>query len=783
MATRKTKKQRARNQKKSTRQQKSRQNNAGGGLGFACLLRPRSLRWWLASLLLLSGVYVFYLDAQVLKRFEGRMWQLPAKVYARPLELYAGKSVNLEQIKYELELLGYTSQQQLPTQVGHYHHWRSSIDVMTRGYAFWDDEEPSRLVRIKLDRGVVASITTISSGEDVAILRFEPAYIAGIFPQHGEDRYLLDIDDVPDAFLKILILTEDRRFFEHIGVDLYAIARAFVANLKAGRTVQGGSTLTQQLVKNLYLSSERSLIRKVNEAIMAILLELHYDKRTILQTYLNEIYLGQDRNRAIHGFGLASQYYFSRPLNQLDYDQLALLVAMVKGASYYHPVRQQARATQRRNVVLKSMLQQGVISDAQYKNLIQKDIVVTRHKRRTKYPAFMDLVKRQLKLYYDEEDLRAEGLNIYTTLDPMIQRQVEQAINKTLNGVFGHKKDIQLASVVASHGSGDVLAVVGDASPKYAGFNRALDAKRQIGSLIKPIVYLTALSEPSRYTLASLIDDSPLTLTNELGVQWAPDNYDETFVGNITLFDALLQSRNVPAVKAGIDIGLGAISKTFIALGADSRLRLLPSMTLGAVELTPFEVTGMYQTMAAEGFHTPLHSVYSVTDKHGKALTRTSIDVARHIDQRPLSLINYSLMQNTLEGTARRLKYELDVDAAGKTGTSDDLRDSWFAGFTGDLVSVVWMGYDDNRPSGLTGSSGALRIWSAQMQAISHSSYRPQWADDVEFVSIDRQSGLLGGDSCENTVQLPFIAGSRPLQYAECAAQKNKSWFDELFGN
>ncbi len=734
----------------------------------------------LLGLVLLAASWVAWLDHQVRQRFEGRMWQLPAKVYARPLELYEGKRVTQQQLLYELELLAYRKQAQPPQQPGQYALRGNSFDVMTRGYRFADGEEPSRLLRIEIRNGMVSAIRDLQRQQTVAVMRFEPAYIDGIFPQHGEDRYLLELDEVPDAFLKILILTEDRRFFEHIGVDLHAIARALVVNLKAGRTVQGGSTLTQQLVKNLYLDSERSLLRKINEALMAVLLELHYDKRTILQTYINEVWLGQDRNRSIHGFGLASQYYFSKPLAQLEFDQLALLVGMVKGASYYHPVRNKQRALDRRNVILRSMWQQGLISQVQYQRLSQKDIEVTRRVRRSRYPAFMDLLKRQLKQYYDEDDLQAEGLNIYTTLDPYIQMQAEQAVSAAMQQWFANKGDLQLASVIAAHGSGDVLALIGDARPKYPGYNRALDAHRQIGSLMKPVVYLTALSEPQRYTLATVLDDSPIELSNELGDIWSPQNYDREFVGDILLFDALIQSRNVPAVKVGLDIGLGAIASTFRALGGEQSLRLLPSMTLGAIDMSPFEVAELYQTFAADGFDTPLQSVYAVTDRHGQALQRNRIEVQRKVAPAALSLVNHALMQVTREGTGRRLARELPAKVAGKTGTSDDLRDSWFAGFSGEYVAVVWMGYDDNRPTGLTGSSGALRLWSKQMQAIGVSDYPLRRDENIVTHSIDRNSGLIGGSSCENTIELPFIEGSQPQQRAACAA--SRSWLERLFG-
>ena len=763
---------------------KSASRSATASSGLRGLFRSfRATRWLIASCFVFLLVYLAYLDVKIVDRFEGRIWQLPAKVYARSLELYEGKTIDAQQIEFELKLLGYTATDSMPAHSGQFFRWRNHYDIYLRAHQYLDTAEPSRLVRITLSDKTVSSITDINTGEDIAISRFEPAYIDGVFPQHGEDRILVSFDEVPDAFIKILVLTEDRRFFEHIGIDFYAIARAMVANIKAGRTVQGGSTLTQQLVKNLYLSSERSLIRKINEAFMSLLLELHYDKKTILETYLNEIYLGQDRNRAIHGFGLASEFYFSKPLARLDYDQLALLVGMVKGASYYNPARHKQRAKQRRDTVLNSMRLENLISDAQYQRLIRKDIVVTRHEKRSKYPAFIDLVKRQLAASYDEDDLSAEGLNIYTTLDPYVQYQAEQAVTDTLASYFSNKPKLQVASVIASHSSGDVLAVVGDRHPKYPGFNRALDVRRQIGSLIKPVVYLAALSDSQNYTFATLLDDSPISLTNELGAVWTPQNYDRKSHGQVMLFDALMKSYNIPAVKTGLDVGLGVISKTWQALGAERALRALPSITLGAIDSSPIEMTGIYQTLAADGFNSPLQSVYAVTDKDGKALSRNVIDVTRHVAAAPVALIDYGLSQVARQGTARRLASELDFAVAGKTGTSDDLRDSWFAGFTGDMVSVIWMGYDDNSPTGLTGSSGAMRVWSRQFQNINTRAYAPGFPPDIEMVSIDRDSGFLGGAGCENNVELPFIKGSQPQRYAACAQQPSKGWLQELFGD
>ncbi len=746
--------------------------------------RKRSVAGWTLLIFVVTGLsYTVYLDSVVTKMFEGRIWQLPARVYARPLELYVGKTVSVGQLSSELQLLNYTKVDRLPTKPGQYHHWNNTFEIVTRNFSFWDGDEASRKIRLDVERDSIASLKTLYSSKPVPLVRLDPPYITGIFPSHGEDRILLKIDEVPDDFLKMLILTEDRRFFEHPGVDVTSIARALVANLKAGRTVQGGSTITQQLVKNLYLTPRQSLWRKINEAMMALLLELHYDKQKILETYINEIYLGQDQERAIHGFGLASMYYYGKPMRQLSFDEMAMLIGMVKGASYYNPARNPERAAERRNVVIALMVKQGMVSAEQARKLSAKTLQVTHHAKRGRYPAFVDLVKRQLRNIYDAEDLKSEGLQIFTTLDPFVQQATEKAVFDVLPNLDRNKQGLQVAAIVASPSNGDVLAVVGDKKPAFSGFNRALDARRHIGSLIKPVIYLSALTQPDRYTLASLLDDEPLRVMGDDKKIWQPKNYDRKYHGDVILYDALIRSYNIPAVRVGLDIGLGNIVKTVRELGSNKILPPYPSITLGAVDMSPFDVASIYQTFAANGFHSPLRSVLAVLDKNGELLNRYALDVERQIDPAAIALVNYAMKGNAEHGTARRLSKELNIKVAGKTGTSDDLRDSWFAGFSGDTVAVVWTGYDDNRPSGLTGSSGAMRIWSRLIGAVSSKSYDPVLLDGLEMHWIDRDTGLLSGKQCENAIELPFIKGSEPQSQAECSGAVSSGWFQDLFGD
>ncbi len=733
-------------------------------------------------MLIVSLVYLAYLDIKIISKFEGRIWQLPARVYARPLELYEGKALSIEQLRIELKILNYNIENTETLVPGQYHQKGNRFYIVTRGFEYWDGTEVSQSIRIDISDNRIVNLYDLAKQDSLALVRFDPAYLTGIFPAHGEDRELVRSEDIAEGFLAMLVQVEDRRFYEHPGVDVRSIARAFVANIKAGRTVQGGSTITQQLVKNLFLTSEQSLWRKANEALMALLLELHYDKQTILETYLNEIYLGQDQERAIHGFGLASLYYFGKPLQQLALDEMALLVGMVKGASYYNPVRNPERAKKRRNIVLSTMLKNGLITEQQFSKYSRKKIKIAHHFKRDRYPAYLDLVKRQLKNTYDAEDLKSEGLRIFTAFDPYVQHQTEQSIISVMPNL-SKDKTLQTAAIVVSPNNGEVLAVVGDSKPSFSGFNRALDIQRHIGSLIKPAIYLSALKQSSKYTLASIVDDSRFRIMGEDKKVWQPENYDHQYHGKVLLYEALLKSYNIPAARVGLDVGLSEITKTIQQLGNQNSLPPYPSITLGAVDMSPFDVASIYQTFAANGFHSPLKSVVAVLDKDGRALKRYSVDVAREVEPDVVALINHTMLGIADQGTAKRLSKELDIKVAGKTGTSDELRDSWFAGFSGDAVAVVWVGYDDNRSTGLTGSSGAMKIWSKLMRSISSKSFEVLMPDNISMQWIDEKSGLLSGKGCENAIELPFIKGSESETEAECTEGSSFGWFRKLFGD
>jgi len=457
---------------------------------------PLSWKFRLFSLGLLVclvfGVYLLYLDHTVRLKFEGKRWAVPARVYGQALELYAGAAVSPEHLTHTLSRLGYKKVTH-PKKAATWSRKGDRFLIKTRDFRFWDTQASSRLLDVRFRAGRVDDLLN-ANGQDLALFRLEAPVIGSIYPSHHEDRVLVKRAELPESLIQALIVMEDRSFYTHHGVNVMAIARAMLANVRAGGLVQGGSTLTQQLVKNFYLTRERSLKRKVNEALMALMLDAHYEKDQILEAYANEIYLGQDGARAIHGFGLASQFYFNRRLKELDLSQLALLVAQVRGPSYYDPRRHPSRAKKRRNLVLSVMLDHKLISNKVAKRAMASPLGVTAKKGRASvnYPAFLDLVRRQLHRDYNPEDLTSEGLRIFTTLDPWTQKKMEQAVTRRLDKLEKTKRlpkrKLQAAAIVVDSSSGEVRGLVGGRRAGYAGFNRALDAIRPIGSLIKPVV-------------------------------------------------------------------------------------------------------------------------------------------------------------------------------------------------------------------------------------------------------------------------------------------------------
>lgn len=736
------------------------------------------------------SIYLVYLDRIVVQQFEGKRFALPAKVYARPLELYVGQKINADVLQAELKELGYKPVENVVL-AGQFSRTRDQFDIYIRPFTFWDGEQQASHIQLTLNNGQVRSLKNKSELAPLNLVRLDPITIGGIYPNHGEDRELVRLHQVPQVLIDALIAVEDRRYYQHHGVDPKAILRAATTLITSER-VQGGSTITQQLIKNFFLTRERTIERKVKEMLMAILLELHFSKDDILETYLNEVYFGQDRNRAIHGFGLASQFYFSRPIEHLEPHQAALLVGMLKGPAYYNPRQHPKRATERRNLVLNALADQNYISDSTYRQQVLQPLVISELPGlgQSRHPAFMQLVVRQLKRDYRETDLQSEGLRIFTTLDPYEQKVAEQQLTKNLQQLEKARSlphsHLQGAVIIANVHDGEVKAVVGGRDSNYQGFNRALDASRQIGSLIKPAIYLTALADIEHYNLATPLDDSPFEWS-EPGIEpWRPQNYDHEFHGTVPLWLALAKSYNVSAARLGTQIGVDNVMRTVANLGVEKSLPTYASSLLGTVHLTPYEITQMYHTIASGGFKTPFRAIREVTTVNGAPLNRYNLSVEQVVTPTANHLIVAGLQQVVARGTGTGVLNYIagDIHAAGKTGTTDDLRDSWFAGFTGNRVAVVWVGNDKNEPIKLTGASGALRIWGDIMKNLSLEPLNAAAPENVDYVPISHRDGFIARDNCNNTFTLPFHSKSLPdADY--CGAKtgrKVKSWFNKLFG-
>ncbi|MCB1761100.1 MAG: penicillin-binding protein 1B [Gammaproteobacteria bacterium] len=748
--------------------------------GAASRSRRRGYRWStrLLALLLLFGlvgaVYLLYLDHRVRATFEGKRWAVPAQVYGRPLELYVGAAIGIEQLTAELKHLGYR-QVSHPHKAASWSRNRGRFLIRSRPFRFWDGSEPSRLLDLRIDDNHVIQLLD-GEGRELPLVRLEAPSIGTLYPAHNEDRVLVTRQQLPELLVAALLAVEDREFFTHHGVNPKSILRALWANIRAGEVVQGGSTLTQQLVKNLYLSRERTLSRKINEALMALMLDARYDKDEILTAYANEIYLGQQGDRAIHGFALASRFYFNRPLGELELPQLALLAGMIRGPSLYDPRRHPERARERRDLVLGLMAAQGAISDAQRAQAQQAQLQVGRRSEgaETRYPAFLSLVKRQLIRDYREEDLTSEGLRIFTTLDPWVQERAEAALAGRLARLDRQARlpagTLEGAVVVAAGSSGEVQALVSGREPGYAGFNRALDAVRPIGSLIKPVVYLAALAQPRRFTLATLLEDEPVSLEVAGGKEWTPQNYDHQAHGAVPLYQALAYSYNLATVRLGLELGVGRVTRMLRDLGVEREVEEVPALLLGAVALSPLEVAQIYQTVSANGFHTPLRAIREVQSSGGEALQRYPLTVRQVVDQGAAYLLTRALQEVVRSGTGRRLAGVLPSErqAAGKTGTTDELRDSWFAGFDGDRVAVVWVGRDDNSPAGLTGAAGALPVWGDLMAPLDGRAPQLPPGNAVEWAWVDPASGLRADAQCSGAVELPFLPGSAPQTRSGC---------------
>lgn len=746
----------------------------------------------LASVLLVwAAVRVALLDKEIRNRFSSVRWTLPAQVFAAPQELYPGLNLPLAALQQELVRLGYRPVAALEGPGSFVAH-AGSLDIATRAFVFWDGPQNATRMLVRGGSAGIDSLSDLTTGKDLDLTRLDPMLIGSIYPSRGgEDRILMQLSDAPELLVKGLLAVEDKNFYGHMGISLRGIFRAMFQNLTSGKVRQGASTVTQQLVKNFFLSSERTFKRKFKEILMAVLLEAHYSKDEILEAYLNEIYMGQDGSRAVHGFGLASSFYFNKPPSELKMHELAMLVGIVKGPSQYDPRRRPQRVRERRDLVLGIWAEEGLIRPEELEAAKSQPLGLSGTGRGgvERYPAFVQLVTRQLKDQYPDEALTSEGLRIFTTLSPRVQEALEQRLVDDLPALETARKmkagTLEGAGVVTSAEGGEVQAVVGGRGIRYAGFNRALDSKRQIGSLAKPFVYLAALMQPERYRVNSLLADEPITVKLSKNNIWSPSNYDKKVHGSVPLYLSLAQSYNLATVHLGMDLGVKRVQEAFAGAGF-FQTPALPSIFLGALDMAPLDVAQVYNTLAASGYQTPLQSIREVLTKEGKPLKRYAFKVKQTLPEGPVFLTTWSLRKVLELGTARAA-YSIippSIRLAGKTGTTDDLRDSWFAGYSADHVAVIWVGRDDYKPTGLSGSTGAMPIWARLMRDLNVRSLDDAAPAEVETALVDPASGLLANERCAAAENMPFIAGYLPTSQAPCAGsllEQPATWLQEIF--
>jgi penicillin-binding protein 1B len=742
---------------------------------------PAWRRWLFTAAMAALGLglgflipYMAYLNHQVTQRFGALQWQIPTRVYARPLQLAPGLAMDAKTLKTELDAASY--REDGGERPGTYSQNGGRFTIANRGFIDVDGRVAPRRLQVTLSSGRVASVSDLARRGTLESARLDPARIATLYGQKQEERRLVRLEEVPELLVTGLQAVEDRDFSRHHGIDLSGMARALWVAIKSGGEVrQGASTLTQQLARSglLGIGREVTPARKFNEILFALILEARYDKRTILEAYLNQVYMGQRGSQAIHGVAAASEFWFGRELDALTTEQVALLIGIVKGPSHYDPRRNPERARERRDYALAKLHETGLIDDAEYKRTLAAPLGVTRTPglAANRFPAYVDLVRRQLASDYPESALQGAGLTVLTGMSPSAQAYAEGAVARTMKALDNKKRaPLDVGLVLTDVHDGDVLAVVGGRNVSQPGFNRAVEAQRPVGSLLKPFVYLLALAQPDTYSLASHVDDSPVTVQLGRGKRWTPGNSDNRSHGSVRLVDALAQSYNQATVRVGMKVDpqrLAGLIRVLAGIEAEAN----PALILGATDQSPYAMAQLYQFLASGGEIQPLHAVRGVLAPDGKLLKRydAAPAAAQEGDSIAAQLIGIALQHVVSSGTGRQLLGDGlgRLQSAGKTGTSNDGRDSWYAGYTGDHLAVVWMGNDQNQQTGLYGSTGAMRVWSGIFSQL------PSAPLKVANKGLDWQ--WVVGDtatdpSCPGARQLPFVAGFAPL-YSPCVVE------------
>jgi penicillin-binding protein 1B len=711
------------------------------------------------------------------RRLKGERWMVPSRLYAQPLVLRDGIALAQADLVKVLNDLKY-EERDSPSAAGEFAVSEKSLVLVPRP----SPDAAGEAVAVVFDKDHVKEIRGLKSKKRYATQTLEPELITYLFDQSREKRRFVKFEELPDNLVKAVLAIEDRRFFSHAGLDPLRIIGAALRNLRAESYIQGGSTITQQLVKNFFLTPERTVRRKAQEALLALVLERRASKQEILELYLNEVYFGQAGSFSINGVGEAARMYFRKDVGNLALTESALLAGMIQSPNPYNPYRHVRRATERRNQVIHAMREAGFLEEGAEKAAIAEPLKVDPPTLDSaEAPYFVDLVSTQLEQRYDSRDLTTQNLSIHTSLDLRLQAIAQRALS---NGLANDEKmirkkqtkaPVQGCLIALQPKSGAILALVGGRSYGASQYNRVIQARRQPGSTFKPFVYLTAFEatfdDPALppITPATVVEDTPTVFFFE-DKEYIPQNYEDDYEGNVTLRRALSKSLNVATVKVAEMVGYDRIANLWSKkLGIGTAIKPYPAVALGAFEATPFEMATAYNVLANGGLKVEPVAVLGVTDEKGQTLEQHNPQPPARVVHEETAFLVTSMLRSVLdEGTgaaARGLGFS--AEAAGKTGTTNDLRDAWFAGYTPDLLCVVWVGYDDNTPINLSGARAALPIWVEFMKAaVSGMKPRPfdVPAENVIFVDIDKDTGLLAGPECTRRRSEAFIAGTEPTE-------------------
>lgn len=735
-------------------------------------------------------------DRVIVDRFEARTASLPSRTYAAPHRLVRGGRVDPSRLEDRLVRLGYRRLDEPPRSPGGFSRRDGRWIIYLNSALFPDGEREALPVELRIEGGRVAAISDGVTGTALEVVELEPEPLFTSYGDVMEERRWTELEDVPAHLIRAVEIVEDARFERHGGIDPVGIVRAALANLRAGEVVQGGSTITQQLAKNLYDPGPRSVRRKLTEAVAAILLELHYDKRAILEAYLNEVYLGQSGPVAISGVGDAARFLFGTPASELDLARSALIAGMIRNPGGYNPRRHPEAASERRDLVLELMFERGAIGEPAMRTAMAEPLgVIDPPPTLGRLQWIEPFLGAEIEARGVEMALSSAGHSVFTTFDGQVQLAAQEALSEGLARLeerlgVGTDPPLEGAVVVLRPVDGGLLAIVGGRDYGRSQFNRATRALRPPGSTFKPFVYLAGFERSLRdpgfaMTAATVLDDIPLDLYLREGGIWRPHNFDGRFHGRVTVREALEQSINVATVRAAMAIGLPAVADMARRCGISRELEEVPAMALGADAVTPLDLATAYATLAGGGWRARPHGLVCIVDREGRRHGRSATGAVQVVDPGPVFIVTDILVGAVERGTARSARaLGLAGIAAGKTGSSDDLRDAWFVGYTPDLLALVWVGYDDNRPVGLSGAQAALPIWVDLMRRIGADGgdgfERP---DDVVEVRVDPTTGLRATPSCPHVRDEIFVRGTEPRKLCDVhARQPRKGFWKRLFG-